>query len=109
MISELEEKGRRRSNQQEETPRLQIKSKCPRDANLKRILNSDVRDNCSVKTIPRTNMDLLISWVKDNLSFITSDCVLYCGLYDINDGSYNDAILDNLGSLISELNNNKKY
>ena len=48
-------------------------------------------------------MDLLRRWLKEKLSFIPSDCVLYCGLYDINDGSCNDSILDNLGSLISDL------
>ena len=56
-ISELEEKDRRRGNQQEETPSLQTNSKCLLlgDTNLKKILNSDLGDNCSVKTIPHAN------------------------------------------------------
>ena len=66
-ISELErEKKKTRSNQQEETPSLQNNSKCLflGDTNLKRILNSDLGDNWSVKTIQRANMDLLTSWVR---------------------------------------------
>lgn len=65
-ISELEKKGRRVVNQQK-TPRTQIPSKCllVGDTNLRRILKSDSEDNCSVRTIPYANMDLLRSWVRE--------------------------------------------
>lgn len=104
-ISELEKEDQRGNNQQEKAPSPQIPSKCLLlgDTNLKRIVKSDLKENCSVRTIPYANMDLLRSWVREKLSWIPSDCVVYCGLHDINDGLSSDAILDNLGSLISDL------
>lgn len=73
------------------------------DTNLRRVLRSDLGDNCSVKTIVKANMALLSSWVSENLQAIPSQCILYGGLYDILDDKTPENILDCLGSLISDL------
>lgn len=73
------------------------------DTNLRRILRSDLQNNCWVRTIMGASVDLLRSWVTEKLSQIPSECVIYCGIYDILEEKSPVTILDNLGSLISDL------
>ena len=48
-------------------------------------------------------MDLLSSWVSEKLTLIPSKCVIYNGMNDILEERLPTAVLDNLGSLISDL------
>lgn len=73
------------------------------DSNFRRVLQSDLEENCSVKTIVKADMDLLGSWVSENLQSIPSECIIYGGMYDILAEKTPDNILDCLGSLISNL------
>lgn len=79
------------------------------DENLGEILRSDLHHSCSVRTIPGANMDLLRSWVKENLHISPANCVIYSGTSDVIAEHSSATIIDNLGSLISDLkekNNN---
>ena len=73
------------------------------DSSLQPILRSDLHAHTRVRTIAEANMDLLRSWVIEKLNQIPSECVIYSGIYDILDEKSPAAILDNLGSLISDL------
>ncbi len=73
------------------------------DSNLRHILCSDLDKNCQIKTITGANMDLLRSWVNEKLTQTPSICVIYNGINDILEEELPATILDNLGSLISEL------
>lgn len=79
------------------------------DKNLSTIRRSDLHPSCCVRTIPGANMDLLRSWVSEKLSTSPSKCIIYSGTVDIIEEHSTANILDNLGSLISDLkekNNN---
>ena len=73
------------------------------DTNVQQVLPSDLAKNCSVRTITMGNIDKIRNFVTHKLSSIPSTCVLYCGLYDLCDNVDSDAVLDNLGSLVSDL------
>ena len=73
------------------------------DDNLAEIRLSDLGDNCSVKTIKDTNMDLLKCWVNEKLELFPDKCIIYCGTNDVIENENVDSILDGLGSLTSEL------
>ncbi|KAK3890282.1 hypothetical protein Pcinc_005811 [Petrolisthes cinctipes] len=103
-ISELEQ-GNGNSRQCEVATNVPTPSFCLLlgDTNFRRVLRSDLDDNCSVKTIVKANMDLLRSWASEKLQAIPSECILYGGLYDILAEKAPENILDCLGSLISDL------
>lgn len=48
-------------------------------------------------------MDLLQSWVEEEMQTTPSECIIYCGLYDTLNSASPEHTLDNLGSLISTL------
>lgn len=73
------------------------------DTNLRQVLCSDLEKNCQIKTITGANMNLLRSWVTEKITQIPSKCVIYNGINDILEGELPATILDNLGSLISDL------
>ncbi len=73
------------------------------DSNLRRVLSSDLGDNCSVKTINGANIDSIRRWIQDRLNKTPTECVLYCGISDVLDESPHEIILDNIGALVSEL------
>lgn len=73
------------------------------DTNLSPILPSDLHQNCWVRTIPGADMDLIRSWVNEKMHKSPSECILYSGTSDILDEHPPETILDNLGSLISDL------
>lgn len=73
------------------------------DSNLRSIYNSDLHHSSSVKTIPGANMDLLKCWVSEKLRKSPSECIIHCGSTDILEEHSSATILDNLGSLISNL------
>ena len=73
------------------------------DTNLQQVLPSDLGKNCSVRTITMGSIDKIRNFVTHKLSRIPSACVLNCGLYDLCDNVDSDTILDNLGSLVSDL------
>ena len=62
------------------------------DTNVRKIRSSDLGINCSVKTIHGANIDLLRSWINENLDQTPSECVIYCGFYDILDKLPNEYI-----------------
>ncbi|KAK4307263.1 hypothetical protein Pmani_020976 [Petrolisthes manimaculis] len=74
------------------------------DFNFQQVLRSDLSKNCTVRTINRATIDKLRNWVKYKMSHAPTTCVVYCGLYDILDEVAPEIVLDNLGSLISDLN-----
>ena len=73
------------------------------DTNTRRVFHSDLDDKCIVKTVTHANIDLLRSWVTEQLQSVPSECVILGGVYDIFDELSPDIILDHLGSLISDL------
>ena len=56
-----------------------------------------------MRTIHGANIDLLRSWIAEKLDRTPTECVIYCGLNDIIEELPSENILDNLGSLISDL------
>lgn len=90
-----------------------IPSKCLLigDTNLRRMLKSDLKENCQIKTVKGSNIDMQRQWVHKFLKVIPTECIIYSGMYDILNNVSTDVILDNLGYLISDLkdkNNNIK-
>ena len=75
------------------------------DDNLNEVRVSDLKEHCSVKSIKDINMDLLRCWVNERLDIIPTKCIIYCGLNDLTENENTSSILDDLGSLISELKN----
>lgn len=73
------------------------------DTSVQQVLPSDLAKNCAVRTITMGNIDQLRNWVTHKLSRVPSVCVLHCGLYDICGNIDSGVILDNLGSLVSDL------
>ena len=73
------------------------------DTNVQQVLRSDLAKSCTVRTINMGNINKVRNWVRYKLFRAPSVCVLYCGLYDIYDNIDSDVILDNLGSLVSDL------
>ena len=73
------------------------------DGNLRQVHYNDLGNNCSVKTIKGANVDLLRCWITEVMNQPPTTCVIYYGGNDIIDESPSDKILDDLGSLISDL------
>ncbi|KAK4310793.1 hypothetical protein Pmani_017649 [Petrolisthes manimaculis] len=73
------------------------------DSNTQHVLRSDLGNNCTVKTINMSTFVKLRNWVTHNLTRLPSTCVINCGLYDLLDDLTPEVILDNVGSLISDL------
>ena len=73
------------------------------DNNVSEVRLSDLGDNCIVKTIKDTTMDLAGCWVREKLDLLPSKCVIYCGSNDLMETENLNNILDDLGSLITEL------
>ena len=90
-------------NIQEQTRQTVNKCLLLADSNLRRVRQSDLGRNCSVKTIPEANINLLKSWVREQMHTIPQECIIYCGLYDISEGLSPENILNSLGSLINDL------
>ena len=104
-VSELELQVKNQDSQQEAIDHVATSSRCLLlgDSNVRRVLRSDLHENCSVKTVARANMDLLRCWVNEQLKATPGECEIYCGLYDILEGKTPENILDCLGSLVSDL------
>ena len=75
------------------------------DTNLKDVKSTDLGENCYIRTINGANIDLMRCWVTEKLNWSPSRCILYCGINDIIDGLAPNTILDNLGTMITELKN----
>ena len=75
------------------------------DGNLNEVRVSDLNEHCSVKSIKDINMDLLKCWVNERLDIIPTKCIIYCGLNDLIENENTSSVLDDLGSLITELKN----
>ncbi|KAK4307059.1 hypothetical protein Pmani_021151 [Petrolisthes manimaculis] len=73
------------------------------DSNTQHVLRSDLGNNCTVRTINMSTFVKLRNWVTHNLTRLPSTCVINCGLYDLLDDLTPEVILDNVGSLISDL------
>ena len=73
------------------------------DDNLREVRVSDLNELCSVKSIKDINLDLLKCWINERLDIIPTKCILYCGLNDLNENDNVNSVLDDLGSVISEL------
>ncbi len=73
------------------------------DSNLQIVKQSDLGENCSVKTISEANVNLSESWVCEDMHTIPSECIIYYGLYDISEGMSQENILNRLSSLITDL------
>lgn len=57
------------------------------DTNTQRVCSSDLGERCSVKTIARANMDLLRSWVEEEMQTVSSESIISCGFYDIQNSA----------------------
>ncbi|KAK4298597.1 hypothetical protein Pmani_029048 [Petrolisthes manimaculis] len=73
------------------------------DSNTQHVLRSDLGNNCTVRSINMSTFVKLRNWVTHNLTRLPSTCVINCGLYDLLDDLTPEVILDNVGSLISDL------
>ena len=73
------------------------------DDNLTEVRISDFVENCSVRSIKDITLDLAGSWVSENLDYAPDNCILYCGINDLLETESINDVLDNLGSVISEL------
>ena len=75
------------------------------DDNLREVRLSDLEENCSVKTVNDTTMDLLKCWVSEKLEWVPDKSIVYCGMNDLLENENLNEVLDDLGSLTSELKN----
>ena len=91
-------------NSETETPREE-KTLLLGDDNLNEVRISDLNENCSIKSIKDVNFDLMKCWVNEKLDVIPTKCIIYCGLNDLIENENVNSVLDDLGSLISELKN----
>lgn len=73
------------------------------DTNLTAIRTSDLKTECSVRTIKEANIDLIRCWISEKLQWAPGYCILYCGLQDILDKNQLEDIFDRLGSLVASL------
>ena len=73
------------------------------DTNLKDIRSSDLGENTYIRTLNGANIDLIKSWVSEELKWEPTRCILICGIHDILEEEITSNILDNMGGLISEL------
>lgn len=73
------------------------------DTNLCKILRSDLKNDCSIRTVNEANIDLLKSWVSERLNWTPAKSVLYCGIQDILSGATPNSMIDGLGALVSSL------
>lgn len=73
------------------------------DENLDEVRLSDLGDNCSVRTIKDTTLDLAGCWVSERLDWMPTKCIIYCGTNDLIENDNPDNVLDDLGALVSEL------
>lgn len=73
------------------------------DSNLEEILSSDLNKNCSIRTLQGATIDFANCWIKEDLDWTPSNCIIYCGVHDLMDGIDTKDMLDNLGSMISDL------
>ena len=75
------------------------------DDNLNEARISDLDESCSIKSIKDVNFDLMKCWISEKLDIIPTKCMIYCGLNDLQENENISSVLDDLGSLISELKN----
>ena len=73
------------------------------DENLTEVRPSDLGEDCFIKTIKDTNMDLTRCWIDERLDWVPGKCVIYCGSNDLAETENLSTIFDHLGQLISEL------
>ena len=73
------------------------------DSTLSEVHSSDLGENCSIRTLQGATMDLARCWVKEDLDWSPTKCVLYCGIHDVIEDDSPEVVLDNLGSLIADL------
>jgi len=73
------------------------------DTNLSHITSKDLSKECSVRTIKDANIDLLRSWVNEQLDWNPSRCILYGGIFDIQENVTPSQFIDNLSMLVSDL------
>ena len=71
--------------------------------NVNNIQSSDLGEHAYIRTINGANVDLLKSWVSEELKWEPTRCILVCGSHDILEEETSSNILDNLGGLITEL------
>lgn len=67
------------------------------------MLRSDLGNNCTVRIINMSTSVKLRNWVAHKLTRFPSTYEINCGLYDILDDLTPEVIIDNVGSLISDL------
>ena len=78
------------------------------DNNLNEVRLADLEENCKVKTIKDTTMDLTACWIREKLDLQLSKCIIYCGTNDLIETENFSSVLDDLGSLITELKHKKE-
>ena len=74
------------------------------DACLREVKGSDLQKNVIVRTLPEANMDLLNSWITEQLSHPLQECIIYCGIQDLLDDSATLVnAMDELGKVVAKL------
>ena len=74
------------------------------DSCLKEVRATDLQDDVVVRTLPEANMELLKSWISEQLNHPLHECIIYCGTQDLlEEGNIPVKILDDLGGVIAEL------
>ena len=71
------------------------------DTNLAAVRTSDLKSNCSIRTLKDANIDLVKCWINEKLQWTPKNCILYCGLQDIIDGTSPADAMDRFGSLVT--------
>lgn len=94
-IKELEKENIRKFIHHYTSTHTAISSTCLLlgDTNTRRVVPSDLGDNCVVKTVSLVNIDILRSWVNEKLFSVPSEFVLLGGVHDILEESPPDMIL----------------
>ncbi|MEL6989196.1 MAG: hypothetical protein AAGK97_15395, partial [Bacteroidota bacterium] len=73
------------------------------DTNLTHVKTTDLGNDCNVRTIKDADINLLRSWISNQLNWIPDSCILFGGISDILDGKSPSEIVDDISLLVSDL------
>ena len=78
------------------------------DSNLRRIKSSDLTMDCKIRTINDATVNVLRSWINDQLDWVPRNCIIYCGVTDIINNATPARMLDNFAMAISDLKSKRE-
>ncbi|MEL6987306.1 MAG: hypothetical protein AAGK97_05700 [Bacteroidota bacterium] len=93
----------RNNREDQDTPTSPHRTLLLGDTNLSHVRAGDLREGCSVRTIQDADINLLRSWINEQLSWTPDSCILFGGISDVLGEKTPLEIIDDLSLLISDL------